>query len=389
MASPLADRDGGDCTTKVDYDSPSARRGLLRGPSDRLAAPDIDRAKLEALQGKVMGDVGGAMGLLMAYIGDQTGAYEALERAGPCTAESLAAEIGGDPRYTREWLSSNAALGYVAYAAASDRFSLTPEQAAVLAHDGEPTCMQGFFQAVVSQYENHDTAVDVFRSGRGRPWGEHSACCCCGTDRFFRPGYAASLIDAWIPALEGVSDRLRTGARIADVGCGLGSSSRLLAEAYPNATVHGFGFHEASIAMAREQAERAGLGNVRFDVHSAQDFPGNEYDLVCIFDALHDMGDPVGAARHIREVLKPDGTFMLVEPLAGDKLTDNLHLLGAIFYGFSTLVCVPTSRAQQVGACLGAQAGERRLREVLNEAGFRHVRRAAETPTNMVLEVRP
>jgi 2-polyprenyl-3-methyl-5-hydroxy-6-metoxy-1,4-benzoquinol methylase len=351
--------------------------------------PEVNQSKLEELQGKVMGDVGGAVGLLMAYIGDQTGAYQALERSGPCTAEALAASIQGDPRYVREWLSSNAALGYVTYEPQSEKFSLTPEQAAVFTHEGEPTCMQGFFQAVVSQYETHEAAVDVFRTGRGRPWGEHSQCCFRGTDRFFRPGYAANLIDAWIPALEGVDARLRDGGKIADIGCGLGSSSRLLAQAYPNTTVHAFDFHGPSIDLAREYAGREGIANVRFDVCSAKDVPGGDYDLVCIFDALHDMGDPVGAARHIREVLKPDGTFMLVEPLAGDSLTDNMHLLGAIFYGFSTLVCVPTSRAQEVGACLGAQAGERRLRDVLQEAGFSRVRRATETPTNMVLEARP
>lgn len=339
-----------------------------------------------------MGDVGGAMGLLMAYIGDQTGVYAALEQSGPCTSADLASSTGLDRRYLQEWLSSNAALGYVTYDVESDQFSLTPEQAAIFTHEGEPTCMQGFFQAVVSQYASHDTAVDAFRSGRGRPWAEHEGCCFCGTDRFFRPGYAANLIKHWIPALDGVDTRLRAGGaggKVADIGCGLGSSSVLMAEEYPQATVCGFDFHEPSIELARAQAMDRGATNAEFDVYSAKHFPGEDYDLVCIFDALHDMGDPVGVARHIREVLKPDGTFMLVEPLAGDSLADNLHLLGGIFYGFSTVICVPTSRAQEVGACLGAQAGEKRLREVLTEAGFTRVRRAAETPTNMVLEARP
>jgi len=350
---------------------------------------ELDQEALEALQGKVMGDIAGAMGLLMSYLGDQTGAYAALEAAGPCSSDELATQTGLDPRYLREWLSATAANGYVSYDAASDRFSLTPEQAAVFARDGEPTCMQGFFQAVVAQITTHDTALDVFRSGRGRPWAEHHGCCFCGTDRFFRPGYTVNLVDHWIPALDGVEGKLKAGAKIADIGCGLGSSSILMAEAYPNSTVYGFDFHEPSIEQARKKAKDAGLANVEFDTYSAKHFPGDGYDFACIFDALHDMGDPAGAAAHIRESLAPGGTFMLVEPLAGDSLADNLHLLGATYYGFSTVVCVPTSKAQETAKCLGAQAGEAKLREVLTEAGFGHIRRAAETNTNMVLEVRP
>lgn len=256
-----------------------------------MAETTFDEGKFEQLQGKVMGDVGGAVGLFMAYLGDQAGVYQAMEKAGACSHVELADVTGLSARYLREWLSANAAFGYVDYDAAQDTFSLNPEQAALFAHEGEPTCMQGFFQAVVSQYGTHETAVDVFKTGRGRPWGEHSACCFCGTDRFFRPGYAANLVDHWIPALSGVE-----------------------------------------------------------------------------------------------EALKPGGTFMLVEPIAGDSLAENLNLLSGIFYGFSTTICVPTSKAQDVGLALGAQAGQARLTEVLNEAGFTQVRRAAETPTNMVLE---
>lgn len=346
----------------------------------------FDQEKFEALQGKVMGDVGGAVGLFMAYIGDQSGVYSALEAHGPCSHAELAELAGLDPRYLREWLSANAAFGYVNYDGDTDRFSLSPEQAAIFAHEGQPTCMQGFFQSVIGQIATHDTAVDVFRSGRGRPWGEHHACCFCGTDRFFRPGYVANLVDNWIPALAGVQQKLEAGAHVADVGCGRGSSSLLMAECYPNSNIHGFDFHQPSILAASEEAAERKLGNVEFRVSTAKEFPGNEYDLICIFDALHDMGDPLGAAKHIRDSLKPGGTFMLVEPMAGDSLADNLNLLSGIFYGFSTTVCVPTSRSQEVGIGLGAQAGEQRLTQILNEAGFSHVRRATETPTNMVLE---
>ncbi len=350
--------------------------------------PDFDQAKFDELQQKVVGDVGGAIGVFMAYIGDQSGAYRALEEHGPCGHEQLAAKAGIDARYLREWLSANAAAGYVAYDPEKDTFNLTPEQAALFTHEGETTCMQGFFQSVIGQFATHDTAVEVFRTGRGRPWGEHHTCCFCGTDRFFRPGYAANLVDNWIPALEGVEAKLQAGAKVADIGCGLGSSTVLMAQSYPNSTVHGFDFHEPSIAEARQKAVDAGVSNAKFEVVTAKDFPGSDYDLACIFDALHDMGDPVGTARHIKQTLGPDGTFMLVEPLAGDELVDNLNVLGGIFYGFSTTVCVPTSRSQEVGLGLGAQAGEKRLTAVLNEAGFNHIRRATETETNMVLEVR-
>lgn len=348
----------------------------------------IDEARLEQLMGKAVGDVAGAMGLLMAWLGDQAGLYATLERLSPTSAEAVASNAGADARYVREWLSANAAAGYVSYDPASGLFSLTPEQAAVFAHDGEPTCMQGFFQAVVSQFVTHQTALDVLKSGRGRPWGEHDNCLFCGTDRFFRPGYMVNLVSSWIPALDGVEARLRAGGKVADIGCGHGSSTLLLAEAYPQSQIHGYDFHAPSIETARQKAAEAGAANARFDTVAAKEIAEQGYDLACIFDALHDMGDPVGAARHVREILKPGGTFMVVEPLAGDALEENCHPLGGIFYGFSTVVCVPCSRSQETGLGLGAQAGEKRLTEVLREAGFTSVRRAAETPTNMVLEAR-
>lgn len=347
----------------------------------------FDQAKLEELMGKVIGDVAGAMSLFLAYIGDQAGVYEAMVGAGPLTLDELAEKTGLNPKYLHEWLGCNAAAGYVTYDPASERFSLSPEQALVFDQEGQPACMQGFFQAVVSQFETHGKAVETFRSGEGRPWGDHSQCLFCGTDRFFRPGYMANLVDSWIPALDGVEEKLKAGAKVADIGCGHGSSTVLMAKAYPKSTIHGIDFHEPSIEQARKKAAEAGVTNVEFMLAKAQDYPGGDYDLACIFDALHDMGDPVGAARHIRETLKPDGTFMLVEPIAGDSMADNLHPLGQIFYGFSTTVCTPTSLSQEVGRGLGAQAGEKKLTEVLNEAGFDKVRRAAETETNMVLEV--
>ena len=347
----------------------------------------INMQKVEEMAGKVIGDVAGALSLLMAYIGDQAGLFDAIDGEGRMTVGQIAAKTGLEEKYLHEWLGSVSAAGYLTFHAEDETFSISPQQALVFAREGQPACMQGFIQAVVSQYEEHEKAVETFMNGKGRPWSDQSECCFCGTDRFFRPGYAANLTSEWIPSLEGVEDKLKAGAKIADIGCGHGSSSILMAQAYPDSEIHGFDFHEPSIEVARKKAAEAGVTNVRFEVASAQDYPGDGYDFACIFDALHDMGDPVGAAEHIRETLTEDGTFMLVEPLAGDSMAENLHPLGQIFYAFSTIVCTPASLAQDVGLGLGAQAGEKRLTEVLEEAGFANVRRASETPTNMVLEV--
>ena len=345
---------------------------------------------LEELAGKVGGDAGGALGVLLAYIGDQSGVYRALEDKGPINCDTLAKETDLDPRYLREFLSANAAHGYVTYHQDTESFSLSEAQAAIFAHEGTPTCMQGFFQAIVSQYATHEAALETFKSGNGRPWGEHDSCCFCGTDRFFRPGYDANLIDTWIPALEGVDEKLSRGAKVADIGCGHGSSTIMMAKQYPNSTFHGYDFHAPSIEEANQKVKDAGLTNVTFHESSATEIPDQGYDFACIFDALHDMGDPVGAAKRIRQVLSEDGTFMLVEPMSEDSLQDNLEKnpMSAAYYSFSTLVCVPTSKSQEVGLQLGAQAGQARLTEVLNEAGFSHVRRASENPSNMVLEVK-
>ncbi|MBW8755134.1 MAG: methyltransferase domain-containing protein [Sphingomonadales bacterium] len=349
-------------------------------------AEDFDETKLNALIGKVIGDVAGAMSLFLAYIGDQAGVFAALDGAGRLTVDQLAEKAGYNRKYLHEWLGSVAAAGYVTLHE-DGTFSLTPEQALVFTREGQPACMQGFIQAILSQFEAHEKAVQTFKSGKGRPWSEQTPCCFCGTDRFFRPGYAANLVESWIPSLKGVEDKLKAGAKVADIACGHGSSTVLMAQAFPNSTFHGFDFHAPSIAEARAKAAAAGVTNVQFDVAMAQDYPGEGYDFACIFDALHDMGDPVGAARHIRSTLKPGGTFMLVEPLAGDTMAENMHPIGQIFYAFSTTVCTPASLAQDVGLGLGAQAGQKRLTEVLGEAGFTSVRRASETPTNMVLEV--
>jgi len=347
----------------------------------------IDEAKLEQQIHKVIGDVAGAMSLFMAYLGDRTGVFAAMDGAGRLTCDQLAVKTGLNPKYLHEWLGAVAAAGYIAFHPNDETFELTPEQALVFTREGQPANMQGFVQVLFSQFETHEKAVETFKSGKGRAWSEHTPCCFCGTDRFFRPGYAANLVENWIPALAGVEAKLKAGAKVADIGCGHGSSTVLMAQAYPSSTIHGIDFHAPSIEIARARAAEAGVTNVKFEVASAQDYSGEGFDFACIFDALHDMGDPVGAARHIRETLAPGGTFMLVEPLAGDTMAENMHPIGQIFYAASTTVCTPASLAQPVALGLGAQAGQKRLTEVCREAGFANVRRAAETPTNMVLEV--
>jgi ubiquinone/menaquinone biosynthesis C-methylase UbiE len=352
-----------------------------------MSSEAIDMGKVEALAGKVIGDVAGAMSMFMAYLGDQAGVFDALDGKGPVTLAEAARLTGLNAKYLHEWLGSVCAAGYVTFDPVNDTFEVTPEQALIFGREGQPACMQGFFEVVISQFAAHDKAIATFKSGEGRPWSDHLPCCFCGTDRFFRPGYAANLVEHWIPALAGVEAKLQSGAKVADIGCGHGSSTVLMAQSYPKSSFVGIDFHSASIDRAREHAAAAGVTNVSFEVARAQDYPGEDFDFACIFDALHDMGDPVGAARHIRETLKPDGTFMLVEPMAGDSMAENMNPLGQIFYAASCTVCTPASLAQEVGRGLGAQAGQKVLEQVLKEAGFRRVHRAAETPTNMVLEV--
>jgi len=354
-----------------------------------IAPGGLDEQRLAEFAGKAAGDLAAAMGVLLAYMGDRTGIYRALRDTGRCDVATLARTAGVDERYLLEWLSAQAAAGYVNYHPEDATFSLSPEQAIVLAGEGHPACVQGFAQSVVGQYARYEQAVETLRSGAGRPWGEHHDCLFCGTDRFFRPGYMAHLVPEWLPALDGVVERLKAGATVMDIGCGHGSSTVLMAEAWPRSTFIGLDFHAPSIEAAQASAEAAGVtGNTRFVTGGAGEYEETGLDLICMFDSLHDMGDPVRIARHIRESLKPDGVLMLVEPLAGDALEDNLHLVGQLFYSASTLICTPAARSQGEVA-LGAQAGEKRLTEVLREAGFTRVRRAAETDTNMVLEARP
>ena len=349
----------------------------------------LDESKLNDFMGKFVHDLGAVMHAATVVVGDQLGLYKALA-AHPASAEDLARRTETDPRYLREWLSCQAASGYVQYDVASDSFSLSEEQAFALAVEGSPAFIPGAFQIAVAQFKAIPKMAQAFRTGLGLGWHEHDVALFHGTERFFRPGYAANLVASWIPALDGVEARLKAGASVADVGCGHGASTLIMAQAYPASQFVGFDYHEPSIAHAREAARNAGLGDrVRFEIASAKTYPGSDYDLVTMFDCLHDMGDPVGASAHVRQSLRTDGSWMIVEPFANDRLEDNLNPVGRIFYAASTFICTPASRSQEVGRCLGAQAGEQRLREVVSSGGFSSFRRAAQTPFNLVLEARP
>ncbi len=353
-------------------------------------ARSIDQAKLDEFMGRFVGDLGAAMSAALVVIGDRLGLYRAMADGTPVSAEELAERTGTDPRYVREWLSNQAAGGYVSYDPAGEAFFLTPEQSLALAQEGSPAFVPGAFQVATALTKDEEKIADAFVGRHGVGWHEHHHDLFAGTERFFRPGYAANLVSGWIPALDGVEAKLRSGVRVADVGCGHGASTILMAQAFPGSRFVGFDYHEPSISRARRAAIEAGLDDrVSFEVASAKQYPGGGYDLVAMFDCLHDMGDPVGAAAHVLETLAPDGTWLIVEPYAGDRLEDNLGPVGRVFYGASTLVCTPASRDQEVGLALGAQAGEARLREVVTAGGFTRFRRATETPFNLVLEARP
>lgn len=347
---------------------------------------DLNIERLNALLGTMVNELGAAQNAALVILGDELGLYRKMVGRGPVTAAELADATGTRERYVREWLSAQAASGFVDYDAASGRFELSPEQAAILAIDDSPANVIGGFQALDAVYADRSKLSHAFRHGGGVSWTDRCTCMFCGTDRFFRPGYRANLVQNWLPALEGVVQKLERGAEVADVGCGFGSSTLVMAAAFPNSRFLGIDFHAPSIEHAIGHAD--GISNLRFEVARAQDFESGGYDLVTMFDALHDMGDPVGAVRHVASRLKPDGTLMLVEPMAGDTLADNLHPIGRVFYAASANTCVPASLGQEVGAALGAQAGEKRLTEVLNQGGFTRVRRVAATPFNMVLEAR-
>lgn len=348
----------------------------------------LDQSRLDAFMGRFVGDLGAVMHAATVVVGDRLGLYKALAD-GPLTAQALAAQTETDARYLREWLSAQAASGYVRYDPASDRFSLDDEQAFALAVEGSPAFIPGAFEIAVAQFRAIPKMIAAFRTGLGLGWHEHDTSLFHGTERFFRPGYAANLVGSWIPALDGVEAKLRAGATVADVGCGHGASTLLMAEAFPASRFVGFDYHAPSIEHATAAARKAGLTErVRFEVAAAKDFPGRDYDFVTVFDALHDMGDPVGASAHVLQSLAPDGTWMIVEPYAGDRLEDNLNPVGRIFYSASTFICTPASRAQEVGMCLGAQAGEARMREVVTGGGFGRFRRAMQTPFNLIYEAR-
>jgi len=353
------------------------------------ALQPVNEAKLHEFVMKAVGEMGAAMNAALIIIGDKLGLYKAMAGAGPMTSAELAAKTKTTERYVREWLSAQAAGGFVTYDEASGKFTLPPEQTMALADEQSPVFLPGFFEIVSACIKDEPKVTEAFRTGKGLGWHEHDHCLFAGTERFFRPNYRAHLISEWIPALGDTLAKLKAGARVADVGCGLGTSTVLMAEEYPKSTFVGFDYHPQSIEMARAAATKAGVSErVKFEVAKAKDYPGKGYQLVAFFDCLHDMGDPEGAARHVLETLDPDGVWMIVEPFAHDKLQDNLNPIGRVFYGASTMLCTPASLSQEVGLGLGAQAGEGRLSKILKNAGFSRVHRAAETPFNIVLEAR-
>ncbi len=355
-----------------------------------MSTNSVDENKLNEFMGRALGDMGAAMNAALVLLGDELGLYKAMNGAGGMTADELAEKTGTFPRYVREWLSAQAASGYVSYDSATRKFTLPPEQAMALAQEGSPVFIPGAFDIIRSVMVDEPVVREAFKTGNGVGWHEHSPGLFKGTERFFRPGYAAHLTTEWIPALEGVDEKLRRGARVADVGCGHGASTILMAEAYPESRFFGFDYHEPSIEIARMTAEMAGVQDrVTFEAAPSKSYPGRDYDLVAFFDCLHDMGDPIGAAQHVRSTIAPDGTWMIVEPFAHDQLENNLNPIGRIFYAASTMICTPASRAQEVGLALGAQAGEAQLRAVVTKGGFSRFRRATETPFNIILEARP
>ncbi|HEX4159333.1 MAG TPA: class I SAM-dependent methyltransferase [Rhizomicrobium sp.] len=348
----------------------------------------IDENRLHAFLNKAVGDLGAAMSAVLVTIGDELGYYKALAKE-PITPAELARATNTNERYAGEWLGNQAAGGYVDYDAATGKYRLNAEQALCLADPGGPVDLPGAYLLVQDLFHVRERALENFRTGGGMEWGEHHPCLFHGTERFFRAGYNANLLGSWIPALDGVSEKLGRGGRAADVGCGHGASTVLLAKAYPNSEFMGYDYHPASIETARTRASEAGVRNARFEVADATTYDGREFDLITFFDCLHDMADPVGAARHAREALKPGGNCMIVEPIAGDRPEDNHNPVGRVYYAASSLVCVPVSLARN-GPALGAQAGEQRLRDiVVTKAGFGTMRRATETPFNIVLEARP
>src|SRR5579883_1824329 len=349
----------------------------------------VDQSKLDAFLGRMIGDMGAVATGALVVLGDRLGLYKAMRDGGRMTAAELAGRTDTNERCVREWLCAQAAAGYVEYDRNEDTFHLNAEQAIVFADEDSPAFMAGAFEVLSAFWIDEPKVSQAFRSGRGLPWNVLSACLFRGTERFFRSGYNANLVTSWLPALDGVVEKLEQGARVADVGCGHGASTIVMAEAFPNSTFVGADYHDGSIATARERAKAAGVTDrVTFEVAPASSYDGRGYDLVTMFDCLHDMGDPVGAARHVRQSLADGGTWMIVEPFAGDRVEENLNPVGRAYYAFSTLLCTPASLSQEVGLALGAQAGEARIRDVVERGGFTRFRRVAETPFNLVFEAR-
>ena len=350
---------------------------------------DIDKDRLGAFMGKMLGDFGAAANAALIKVGDRLGLYKMLAAQGPMTSQQLAEASGTTERCVREWLSAQAASGYVEYDPTSGKFSMLPEQAMVFADEDSPYFMGAVGDMMSALMLDEPKISEAFKSGKGVGWNERSECLFCGTARFFRTTYKHQLVQEWLPALDGVVDKLTRGATVADIGCGHGISTMLMAKAFPPSRFDGFDAHPGSIDVARASAERDGLGDrVTFATATAKTVPANGYDLVCFFDCLHDMGDPAGALGHVRQIMADDGTCMLVEPFANDRLEDNFTPVGRLFYAASTMVCTPASMAQEVGLALGAQAGEARLRDVAKQGGFTRFRRATETPFNLVLELK-
>jgi 2-polyprenyl-3-methyl-5-hydroxy-6-metoxy-1,4-benzoquinol methylase len=350
----------------------------------------IDQDKLHEFLVKAIVDFGATFNAALIRIGDKLGLYKALAAGGPQTSGELAKKTGTAERYVREWLSAQAAGGYVTYDPGAGKFHLSEEQAFAMADESSPVFLPGAFQVALAAVKAEELLTERFKTGKGLGWHEHHHELFEGTERFFRPGYAANLVVTWIPSLECVDLKLKSGGRVADVGCGLGASTILMAKSYPKSEFVGFDYHDKSIESAKQRAKDAGVSDrIRFEVAKAKDYPGKDYDFVTFFDCLHDMGDPAGASAHVRSSLKKDGTWMIVEPNAGDKLEDNLNPIGRAFYGASTLLCTPASLDQEVGLALGAQAGEKRLREVVTSGGFTRFRRATQTPFNLIFEARP
>jgi SAM-dependent methyltransferase len=350
----------------------------------------IDEEKLGAFMGQAVVDVGASMAAPLLIIGEKLGLFKAMMKAGPLTSCEVADRAGTSERYTREWLRGQAAGGYVSYDAGTDTYTLPDEHALALAVDDSPFYILGVYPMVASVFADVETLAERFRTGQGFGWHEHDPRLFTATELFFRPGYAANLVPQWLPMLDGVVDKLEAGAKVADIGCGHGVSTVLMAKAFPNSKFHGFDYHDKSVERARELAEEEGVGaQCTFEVAGAQDFPGDGYDLITHFDCLHDMGDPVGAARHAREVIAEDGSWMIVEPMAADTVQENLTPVGRLYYNASTMICTPASLSQDIGLALGAQAGEAALRQVAEQGGFTRFRRATETPFNLILEARP